>query len=503
MPASCVRRRVAAFTKWGLAAALTLVVLAGRLDAAAEVAVITGQTAGAKPFISFVSLHLADVALLDYVQFTIEPKPGSPTRAVCARYSTHYLFGRGYINPHTGTVTVPVFGLYADYTNTVKLLCGFVDGTTQADRLSITTAKYNGGIYNHPVIVQAHSAAVPLSYDFIMMKDYAWPDDPMIIDTDGEIRWVGTADTGTAESILFGNSFFIAYEIAGIARMEWDGTVTLLDYYVPIGDVGFDHNFDFGKTGIITGFDTPDYVDSVNMEVDTSGNILHTWNLADIISAAMIAGGDNPALFVPPSGELGDWFHHNSAAYRPSDDSIVISSRENFVIALDYESGAIKWILGDPTKQWYQFPSLRKYALTATPGTHYPIGQHSVSFVNDRLLLFDDGYGSVYHMPAGKTRTYSAPRKYVIDQAAGTADEVWNYLATPSIFSPIVSSVYEDAPANYLVDYGVAGPYLYAELIGLAPSNVKAFDFKFTELDDGGGTAWNSVPLHMENLVFN
>jgi Arylsulfotransferase (ASST). len=30
---------------------------------------------------------------------------------------------------------------------------------------------------------------------------------------------------------------------------------------------------------------------------------------------------------------------------------VIVSSRENFVIAIDYETGAIKWILGDPTKK--------------------------------------------------------------------------------------------------------------------------------------------------------
>ena len=50
--------------------------------------------------------------------------------------------------------------------------------------------------------------------------------------------------------------------------------------------------------------------------------------------------------------------------YNRADDSLIVSSRENFVICLDYETQAIKWILGDPTKKWYQFPSLRTFALT-------------------------------------------------------------------------------------------------------------------------------------------
>ena len=63
----------------------------------------------------------------------------------------------------------------------------------------------------------------------------------------------------------------------------------------------------------------------------------------------MIAGGDDPSGFVFDS-VLGDWFHNNCTAYRAEDNTLLVSSRENFVIALDYDSDAIKWILGDSTK---------------------------------------------------------------------------------------------------------------------------------------------------------
>ena len=96
------------------------------------------------------------------------------------------------------------------------------------------------------------------------------------------------------------------------------------------------------------------YYESVNIEVDASGRVLKTWNLADIISAAMRAGGDDPSQFVYQTPN--DWFHNNSVAYNRADDSLIISSRENFLICIDYETSAIKWILGDPTKKWHQFP---------------------------------------------------------------------------------------------------------------------------------------------------
>src|SRR2546423_5606830 len=81
-----------------------------------------------------------------------------------------------------------------------------------------------------------------------------------------------------------------------------------------------------------------------------------------------------------------DWFHNNAVTYNRADDSIAISSRENFVICLDYETSAIKWILGDTTKHWAQFPSLAQYALTLGPNTLPPIGQHALSVTYDQKL---------------------------------------------------------------------------------------------------------------------
>ena len=220
-----------------------------------------------------------------------------------------------------------------------------------------------------------------------------------------------------------------------------------------------------------------------------------------IIAGAMRAGGDDPSAFVR-RGQ--DWFHNNSVTYRASDDSLIVSSRENFVIALDYASGAIKWILGDKTKAWFQYPSLSQYALTVPAGAGVaPIGQHALSITyNDKLLLFDDGFPSFSQTPPGIMRKFAAPRKYSLNLNNRTASQIFSY--NRSIVSEICSSVYEDAPNNYLVDYAVAGGFqsgdAFAEIVGLLPNGNRAFDYKYpTNFCD---EIFNAFPIHLEQLSF-
>lgn len=469
---------------------------------AAEPGQIVGNvklSEGPTPFISFVQTQVSDIANFRFAQFQIQPKKGSATRPVKARYARAYLEARGYFDPQNGNLTIPVFGLYAGRENSVTVNLGFSVGLRRNTRfaVTITTPAYDGGTYSKPTVVQPRLPGTTLSYDFILLKNYADPNTPIIIDSDAEIRWVGTAGVGAQNCMLFDNAFYVTSGTS-LLRTEFDGVTTPVADYSGIGVTGFHHNIDPGREGMILDVDTIDQTESVNLEVDAAGNVLRIWNLADIISAAMIAGGDDPSEFVYPAPT--DWFHNNTCAYRSSDDSLIVSSRENFVIAIDYDSGAIKWILGDPTKHWYEFPSLRAFSLTLAPGTLPPIGEHALSITgDDQLLLFDNGTGSNFQQPPGETRTYSAPRKYQIDLNAFEATETWHYYPDPSVYSPFCSSVYEDAPDNYLIDYTLGGPYVYTGLVGLDALGNVAFNYQYEELAFCG-TAWNAIQIHWEDV---
>ena len=441
-------------------------------------------------------MTISDPANLLSAGFEILPKPQSQTRAIAATYSIKYLRLARYFQAHSAKLKLPVFGLYQDFQNTVSVTLKFRHGITQQSTVNITTPAFDGGTYTNPTIVQPRVRDTTISYDFILLKGFATDDTPIIIDSDGEVRWTGMAHRGGKQALLFRNGIYVS-AATSLVRLEFDGRSQTLMDYSDIGVVGFNHNFDYGRDGIVMDVDMSDLPEAVNIEVDGDGKVLHTWNLQDIITDAMIAGGDDPSDFVFP-GRI--WFHNNATAYRPSDDSLIVSSRENFVIALDHDSNAIKWILGDPTKHWHDYPSLRAFALTLGPDTLPPIGQHAVSIVADQLLLFDDGQQSAIEVPAGEQRTYSAPRKYAI--AGGTATEVWHYLANPPIFSPLCSSVYEDAPDNYLIDYTLAGPYVSTDIVGLDANGSIAFYYSYEELNKCG-TALYANPIHLENLLFN
>ena len=471
------------------------------LSIAAEPGQMVGNVevfGGPTPFIRFVHTSVSDVAGFKFAQFQIWPKTGSATRPIKVRYARSYLEARGYFDPNSGKVTIPVFGLYAGRPNRVMITLDFGDRFHRHQRfgINITTPPYDGGTYSNPTVVQPRLTGTTLSYDFILLKNYADPNTPIIIDSDAEIRWVGTAGVGTTACMLFDNAFYVASGTS-LLRTEFDGVTAVVADYSGIGVTDFHHNIDPGREGMILDVDTVDQTESVNLEVDAAGNVLRTWNLAEIISAAMIAGGDRPRQFVYPAPT--DWFHNNASAYRSSDNSLIVSSRENFVIAIDYDSGIIKWILGDPTKHWYQFPSLRQFSLTLAPGTLPPIGQHAVSMPGDQLLLFDDGTGSNFQQPPGETRTYSAPRKYQIDLGAFEATEIWHYYPDPSVYSPFCSSVYEDAPDNYVIDYTQGGPYIYTGIVGLDSLGNVAFNYQYGKLGFCG-TAWNAIQIHWENL---
>src|SRR5205807_10064259 len=124
-----------------------------------------------------------------------------------------------------------------------------------------------------------------LSYDYFFDRSACGDYSPVILDSDGALRWVSTLPTASA---LFASSTFFdgaAYVTQGsqLFRIDLDETVTMLADYSSPGVSNLHHNIDVGKTGLLIEPDTTSYFESEILEVDsTDGTVLKTFNMATI-----------------------------------------------------------------------------------------------------------------------------------------------------------------------------------------------------------------------------
>jgi hypothetical protein len=431
--------------------------------------------------------------------------PDSVSQPVNVTWSTAALSGRGYLQDNL--INLPVFGLYAGYQNQVSFQFEFDDGSVQQLQYQISTEPYTDptGVYLNPTIVKARAPGSNLGFNFFILKSTIGS--PVIVDTDGQVRWVVPA-AGTS-AVYFANGQFVtgSESSASVKLLQLDGTQSALPTDLPQPLLSsFTHNIDPGPSGLLAEFNGTDdlgtSIDDIVAEISpfSSQPPIQTFGMADILTTYMQKNGDDPSAFVRPGA---DWFHVNASTYDPRDNTVIISSRENFLIKVNYLTHDIVWILGDPIKYWYTFPSLRAKALTLEAGGDYPIGQHAVSLTSDGyVMVFNDGLGSLNQPsgePAGLSRTYSEVSAYSVNAATMTAQNVWNFNYGQSIYSPICGSSYEALGNTYLVDFATADNYAEARLVGVDPNQNVVFDFQYAS-PSPCSAAWNAIPIRMEKL---
>jgi arylsulfate sulfotransferase len=454
---------------------------------------------GPTPFIAFLEFSGPNLADVTSVTYTLEPRAGSASRPVKVTYSLAALQRRGAVT-ETG-LSLPVFGLYPGSANQATIEFELGDGSSQVVRTQIATGPYTDdqSVYDHPNILKSREPGSSLGFDFFAMK--SGRTSVVVVDTDGEVRWVGSGVPSFA-TVFTDNGFVVGSPSSGqLQRLELDGTMSTSQVADP-AVVDFSHNIDPGKVGLLAELDVTGETDATVEEITPTGDVLGNWRMGDLLSAYMASQGDDPTAFVR-HGQ--DWFHLNAATYDPRDDTLIVSSRENFLIKIDYATGQPIWILGDPTKYWYSFPSLRAKALTLAPGGLYPVGQHATSITADGLLMvFNDGTASLNQptgQPAGDARTYSTVSAYAIDPGSMTAREVWRFEHQPELYSQFCSSAYQTGQ-SLLVDYAQSDDGRSARILGLDTNRQVIFEIAYANANGGCNTSWNAVPVPLDALRF-
>jgi hypothetical protein len=479
---------------------LALVVAAIPAIAPAAPAVATGlrvesASVGVTPFVGSVTVSGVTKAVAS-ITFKVAPKPGTQSAPVSGTYKRGYLV-RHRLLTSDGIATVPVYGLYENYSNSIDVAIKLTNGGTRRSSVAIRTAAWSSdcaSTFRLMSRVVSPSSTIPLDYSFFMLKGWACNAHPIVMDIDGNIRWIGTIGNAQQGSTFVGNTFYVGNG-SDVYAIDLAGNSSVIGSVASGGYATFHHQIDPGRDGILMDLNRSPALESDIVEMRTDGTIANSWDIAAIVRSAMIAGGDDPSAFVR-TGD--DWLHNNAATYWAARNELIVSGREDFVIAIGYDDHKIKWILGDPDKAWHTYASLRAYALTLPAGTHPPIGEHAVSITSSgRLMLFDNGYASFNQWPSGSSRSASVPRQYSINEQAGVATEVWQYEHSPSVWSPICSSIYQFG-TSYLVDYASEDGGI--RLVGLTRDKQRAFEYKVSGSDFTWG--WNALPIGFSGITF-
>jgi len=265
----------------------------------------------------------------------------------------------------------------------------------------------------------------------------------VMIDTDGNIVWYRVDGKGTAGFARFPDGDFVFQTNQGLEVVtpmsEVVATLTEDDAAARTGRTGFNMHHDVTVTpdetvlvlvraGTATVRDTAWVGDEIWEWDPVSDDLTLRWAASDFFSPDTDRGaGSRP----------DDWIHANSLSIGPRGNYLVsfFFLSEVTSIAADFQS--IEWRLGGPASSF----TVAEDAMEA--------GQHTAVEVSpNRVLLFDNGLGRA------SGELFSRGLELELDQAAGTAETVWEFRPRPDIYAPIVSSARRLANGNTVVGFG-------------------------------------------------
>ena len=369
---------------------------------------------------------------------------------------------------------VPIFGLYADHENSVDIILLDYLG----NELARTTVKINTGPLpaNMPTSMTVdvrQDAKMATGFNLMSYHGTGIPKVPIIVDNDGEIRWLydfashpvlrGLGYDVGLERLKNGNFYFGDVSTDKIHETDMFGQ--LVNSWDLAGHI-FHHNVQekpdgnllvtTSKIGSTHLNGTPTVEDFV-IEIDRqTGAILYEWDLKQSLDENRVALrntlANNPI----------DWFHDNAVIYDGSDNTIIVSGRTQGLVKLSYDN-EVKWILG-AHKGWgtnRRGEDLNPFLLTPLdangiaitdplvlngdanhPDFEWNWFQHApLNKPDGNIILFDNGATRNFN-PAAPER-YSRAVEYRIDPEAMTVQQIWAYGKERGIetFSSIVSDV--------------------------------------------------------------
>jgi arylsulfate sulfotransferase len=236
-------------------------------------------------------------------------------------------------------------------------------------------------------------------------------------------------------------------------------------------------------------------VGDVIIEIDRqSGTVVQSYPLVKILDPYRVCYGstkpDPDTKF--PSPLLRDWSHANSVAYDGSDDSLIVSVRnQDAIVKISRATGELVWILGchDNWKDRW-----KEKLLTPIGTLEWQYHQHDVVVTSHgTVMCFDNGnYRACPPRPKAASKdNYSRAVEFEIDASNMTVRQVWSF-GEKDIGLPYAArsgSVAELARTNNVfINYGTvstdadgqyandAGTHIYTRMVEVTRGGEIVFD---------------------------
>ncbi len=163
------------------------------------------------------------------------------------------------------------------------------------------------------------------------------------------------------------------------------------------------------------------------VEVTSDGTVTQVWSALDCF---------DPAINMSSEPDTG-WTLANALDYDEADDVYYFGTRGLSSIArVNRETYECDWVVGEAG------------TLTFADGSARFLHQHQFEVQGERLMVYDnDGTGE----------NTSRVLEYHLDFDAGTATEVWSFIADPTIYTPVLGEVMRLPSGDTLIDWSYAG----------------------------------------------
>lgn len=345
---------------------------------------------------------------------------------------------------------LPIYGLYADYENTIIIEYGDV-----RKEITIKTNPLPDN-FILPTSIKADKEKLSNDLYFFTPSSRGYT---CAYDTNGDVRWYLTNYAIWNINKLKNGHMLVSterlinapYYMTGLYEIDMFGKI----YNEYSLEGGYHHDYyEMPNGNLLVASDNfnsdEGTVEDYIVEIDRqNGNIVKKFDLKSILN--MEDGkSENWSSY--------DWFHNNAVWYDDKTNSITLSGRhQDAVINISYETGNLNWIIGDSTNWSSEY---QKYFFKPVGDNfEWQWSQHAAMITpKGYVFLFDNGNNKskIKENYISAENSYSRGVMYKIDTNNMTIEQIYEYGKErgSEFYSPYISDVDYLDENHYIIHSG-------------------------------------------------